>query len=166
MFKGNLEPLVLQSSEPSTPESEERQSKTRLEIFKVVNDHYRNDINAVWHRSQFFMVTDLGLLAFFYSAAFKRDNITNVQWLAGIGLIISLVWVCIMLWTIRWIDVWRHAVVDMEKSLVPFGPFNRGESIGGGHFHEKLRPENFSLGLAGMFALLWFLVLLELIQFS
>ena len=157
-------PLALEKPENSTHTVDDR--KILVDIFKVVNDHYRNDINAVWLRSQFFMLSDLGLLAFFYSAAFKRENIANVMWVSSIGLIVSIAWICIMVWTIRWIDVWRHAVVDTEKALMTLGPFNRGEAIGGAAFHQQVRPEYFSCALAAVFAVLWVLIFLRVVALS
>jgi len=40
--------------------------KAHSEILKAVGDHFRNDINAIWYRGQFYMLTNLGLLAFFF----------------------------------------------------------------------------------------------------
>jgi hypothetical protein len=130
------------------------------ELFRVVNEHYRNDICAIWERSQYFMLSDLGLLAFFYSNSFDRTDPFSKEWISATGLALSIVWLLIILTTIRWIDVWRRAVVDVEKKLHPFGPFTRGESIGGRKFHEFARPEYYAAFLALLFALLWLTVFL------
>jgi hypothetical protein len=135
-------------------------TKMMSDIFKSVGDHYRNDINAVWQRSQFFQLSNLGLLAFFYSNAFDRGNIASVIGISITGIVISLFWLLIAKVTIAWIDTWRNALVDVEKVMVYKGPYKLGENIDGKEFHEKYRPEFFAVVVAFIFLLGWLLILI------
>jgi hypothetical protein len=90
-------------------------TKAAVDIFKSVGDHFRNDINAIWQRSQFFLASNLGLLAFFYSNAFDRSDHTSVVGLCIAGIVISLFWLAIAIVSFRWIDVWRNVLVDSKN---------------------------------------------------
>ena len=129
------------------------------DVYKVVNEHFRNDINAIWQRSNYFMLVNLGLLAFLYSVGFDRTNPDAVQALCLLGLATSGLWVLITLSTERWIDVWRRKVVEVEKCLVASGPFTLGEGIDGWKLHQILRPERFAILLALLSAFLWIVFL-------
>ncbi|MFO1358749.1 hypothetical protein [Plasticicumulans sp.] len=137
---------------------DDKDSKILAEIFKVTGDHFRNDINALWHRGQFFLLFNLGLLAFFSSTGFDRHNKWLVSLVSGAGLVTSIAWCMILVTTIKWINVWRMALVDMELRLVNFGPFARGENLKGSKFYERYRPEKFAMALSGAFGVLWLII--------
>lgn len=158
---GDLD-LSIPENDPNMPKdkptSKRYEIKEIIDIFKIVNEHYRNDINAVWLRSNYFMLSDLGLLAFFYSTAFDRGNKSAVIFISMMGILLSLSWIFAIIITIRWIDVWRRTVVDLETSIFKKGPFKRGESIDGNNWHEKVRPEIFPIMLGTIFVLFWFYI--------
>jgi hypothetical protein len=112
------------------------------------------------------MLSDLGLLAFFYSNSFNRSHRMSVLTVASIGLALSVLWGCITIISSTWISVWRKEVVELEGAILPDGPFKRGEAIGGKRLHEFLRPQHFSTALAACFALLWLLILTDWIHVS
>jgi len=141
------------------------QSRVVADLFRTTNDHFRNDINALWQRSQFFMAANIALLAFFHSAAFVRSDRPSVLAISIFGLIISLSWFMVAFLSVRWIDVWRHAVVNVENHLVAMGPFRVGESIGGRRIHHIWRPEICSYILAFVFGVFWLANLLKLIHY-
>ena len=64
------------------------------------------------------MLSDLGLLAFFYSQAFDRNDKTSVFVISLIGLTLSVLWMLITIVTSRWIAVWRGKIVHLERYLV------------------------------------------------
>lgn len=129
--------------------------KAHSEILKAVGDHFRNDINAIWYRGQFYMLTNLGLLAFFSSTGFDRSGTPLVLIVSSAGIVISVAWLLILRMTILWIATWRHALVDTEAALVEFGPFKRGENLGGSAIQERNRPEFFAFVLSGVFIFIW-----------
>lgn len=142
------------------------QARIIVDVFKTVNDHFRNDGNAIWQRSQFFMAANLAVLAFFYSTSFVRTDRASVAAISFVGLSISFAWFIVAFLSIRWINVWRHAVIDIEKYLIVCGPFKVGEAIDGKDLHHVWRPEYCSYFLALVFALFWTANILRLIHYA
>lgn len=130
------------------------------EVFKAAGDHFRNDINAIWQRGNFFLLVNGALLAFYSSAGFNRNDFAPVSIVCFAGIAISYTWAKILDMSIRWINVWRVALVDTERAIVEYGPFARGENISGKGAHEIWRPEIFSKALARVFIMLWLGILL------
>jgi hypothetical protein len=135
-------------------------SKILSEILRTTADHFKNDLNAIWFRSQFFLLFNLGLLTFFSSTGFDRSNQILVLLVSVAGIVISIAWFGILEMTIRWINIWRMALVDVQSELVKFGSFTRGENLEGSRMHELLRPERFATALSVIFALLWVTILI------
>ena len=133
--------------------------KPAAELFKSVGDHFRNDINAVWQRGQFFLTANLTMLAFFFSTAFKRENIASVFVISVVGILLSFLWFRIAKATVAWINVWRNSLIHVEQAIFEYGPYERGENLDGKSKHEKYRPEEFSPKVALTFILIWFFVL-------
>ena len=129
--------------------------KILIDLFKIVNDHYRNDINSVWQRSHYFLYADIGLLGFVFSSALIKNSAVAIVMIAIGGLAVSIAWAFISLTTIRWIHTWRKGVVEIEKSLFQIGPFNHGEALSGDQYHEQWRPEYFSFILPFVFIIIW-----------
>lgn len=153
------------------------EQKFIIDIFKSVSDHFRNDINAVWQRNQFFLLSNLGLLGFFYSNAFDRRNLESVLGISMAGIITSLCWLVLALVTAKWICVWRKALVDVEKQMVPYGPYQRGEKVEiqfyrifklekfhlifePKNFHLIFRPEIIAIAVAFIFVAGWCFILI------
>jgi protein-S-isoprenylcysteine O-methyltransferase Ste14 len=142
------------------------QARIIVDVFKIANDHFRNDGNAIWQRSQFFMAADLAVLAFFYSTSFVRTDGTSVAAISIFGLVISLAWFAAAYLSVRWINVWRHAVINIENHLVAHGPFKVGEATDGKELHQVWRPEYCSYFLALVFATFWTANILRLIHYT
>ena len=128
-----------------------------VESFESVGEHYRNDINAVWLRSKFFLMANLALIAYFYSTAFEK-TFPSVFSISVTGLILSYVWMRIALVTVRWVNVWRNTLIDVEERMFNVGPYKRGENLKGNDFHEKFRPEEFSPVVASVFIFVWLII--------
>jgi hypothetical protein len=142
------------------------QARVLIDVFRTINDHFRNDINAIWQRSQFFMAANLAVLAFFYSTAFERTDRASVLSMSIFGLIISCSWFVVAFLSAKWINVWRHAVVNVENHLVACGPFGVGEAIDGRNIHHIWRPEFCSYILACVFSVFWLANILKLIHYG
>lgn len=134
-------------------------SKPAAELLKSVGDHFRNDINAVWQRGQFFLTANLTMLAFFFSTAFKREDFAAVLVISVVGILLSFLWLQIAKVTVSWINVWRNSLIDIEKEIFKFGPYERGENLIGELPYERLRPEEFSPRVALTFIGIWLCVL-------
>ena len=51
-------------------------AKLIIDLFKVLNDHYRNDINSVWQRSQFFIVIHGTLITYVSSKSSEPSTLS------------------------------------------------------------------------------------------
>lgn len=119
-----------------------------MDLFKIVNDHYRNDINAVWQRSQFFVTAHVALIVFVASRKLPPESFVSVSL---IGIFLGALWLIGALVTAKWISVWRAMVITVESHIFKRGPYQVGE-VGRG-WHQKFRPQHVS----------WFLALTSLV---
>jgi len=128
-----------------------------------VSDHYRNDFQLFWHRTNFFLLIYAGLFGFFVSKAFNVSSIQSFQVIVCIaGSALSLIWFLVSLSSINWIDVWRNEVVRIDRDINPYRSFSSGEEIEPDKwkFHLKMRPEVVSAGMPVIFFLAWVYMLL------
>ena len=134
------------------------QLKAKLDVFKMVNDHYRNDFQLFWQRTNFFLLVEAGLLGFFVSKAQTvelRQFFTFVVCLSGVAL--SVIWFLVAVSSIRWIDTWRREVVRIDSDINPYRSFSAGENVTPDkwEFHLRFRPEVVSAWLPLLFFVVW-----------
>src|SRR5262245_58554667 len=133
------------------------EGKMLIELLKIVTDHYRNDVNAVWQRSQFFIAGNSALYAYFYSL--KEPTLDFVKAVSALGLALSVLWIVLAYTTVYWLDVWRRTVVALEGKIFKAGPFSRGDVLVGKRVYHRVRPEWITILLAVVVAILWAVLL-------
>jgi len=146
----------------------EQNDQNKIEIFKILYEHYKNDFTLYWTRSNFFLLTQIGLLGYF-SSDYISANDGEIKYrllITIIGFVLSLIWFLVVLSSTKWIKVWRNKVLEIDKGINPYLSFNKGEVSENTRkkpFCEKFRPEFLSNIMAIAFVVLWltlFIILL------
>ena len=140
-------------------------SDSKLEAFRIVTEHYRNDFQLFWQRTNFFLIVDAGLLGFFFTKPFNSSCQCASQsaYLPAVclaGAALSLIWFLVAISSLRWINVWRQEVVRIDEKVNPFRSFSNGEQVKRSvwRFHLYLRPEVVSAGTPVLFITVWLFV--------
>lgn len=130
--------------------------KIKIELLKFVNEHFRNDINAIWVRGTYFSVINAAMISYYFSSDLIRsdDAFFNVFFIIVAAFTGITCWVTIL--SAKWINVWRNAVVDLEAKIFKFGPYSRGEAIG--NSSEKIRPEHIAVFSSVSLAAIWVVI--------
>jgi hypothetical protein len=133
----------------------------KVAIFAIVNEHYRNDFDLFWQRTQFFLLLQAGMLGFYFSrlispAAPRWARLT----LVGAGLLLCLVWWLVAQSSIHWISIWRREVVRIDDEINPYRSFTRGEAMDAPvqTRYMRLRPEVISSMMPLGFGIVWIVV--------
>jgi hypothetical protein len=131
----------------------------KLDAFKIVNDHYRNDFQLFWQRTNFFLLADSGLLGFFVSKVLDHPvSSQSFSVLACVsGALLSIIWLLVSLSSIYWIDTWRRQVIIIDADVNPYRSFSVGEELDTQQqwFRQNLRPEVVSAWLPVLFFVVW-----------
>jgi hypothetical protein len=133
----------------------------KLDAFKIVNDHYRNDFQLFWRRTNFYLISDSGLLGFFVSKVLDNPLQSRSFSLAACisGATLSFIWFLVSLSSIYWIDIWRKQVVLIDNDVNPYNSFSVGENIEQKQwqfqFIKYFRPEIISTCVPLLFLVIW-----------
>lgn len=128
-------------------------AKLIIDLFKVLNDHYRNDINSVWQRSQFFIVIHGALITYVSS---KSSEPSTLPLIAMMGMVLGLLWLLGAIVTVKWISIWREQVIAVESKIYNHGPYKIGEI--GRNWYHIIRPHHISWIVASIALLFWIYV--------
>ena len=102
-----------------------------LEVYKVVTEHYRQDIREFWSRSNFYLLVEAGLLSVFVSIASQSSDYARVLGLGlGLfGLTIAISWVLVSRGSTIWIRRWRSFAVEIDKVVDRHQIYTKAESF-------------------------------------
>lgn len=144
----------------------QQDNQNKIEIFKIIYDHYQNDFTLYWTRSNFFLFIQVGLLGYFSSNYIsEKPDENEYRLLVSLsGLTLSIIWLLVILSSTKWINVWRKKVLEIDKEINPYQSFNKGENSTINKkkpFHEKFRPEYLSNLLSTLFITLWVFLIIK-----
>ncbi len=130
-----------------------------IEIFKIVTDHFKQDVCEFWTRSNFYLLALTGLFSVFV-ATFSTTTIFNTAIsisVAILGLVIAVFWFIILRGAVEWIRQWRKQVIKLDKEINRFQCYVEVESL----VEQKLflSPSYMTQFLPLIFAITWLLVL-------
>jgi hypothetical protein len=100
-----------------TPESEAR----LLKVYEVVAAHFRQDVLLYWTRMSVFLVVQVALLAVVNSLYEKDDRAIWVFGIVGAGT--SLIWFLVARASLRWIQIWRQKVIELDSIVNPLASY-------------------------------------------
>ena len=130
-----------------------------VEIFKIVTDHFKQDIREFWTRSNFYLLAQIGLFSVFVatfstSTGFKTTISISI---AILGLVIAVFWFVILRGAIEWLRQWRNQVIKLDREIDRFQCYVEVESL----VEQKLflSPSYMTQFLPLIFVITWLLVL-------
>jgi len=130
-----------------------------VEIFKIVTDHFKQDIREFWTRSNFYLLAQIGLFSVFVatfstSTGFKTTISISI---AILGLVIAVFWFVILRGAIEWLRQWRNQVIKLDREIDRFQCYVEVESL----VEQKLflSPSYMIQFLPLIFVITWLLVL-------
>jgi len=130
-----------------------------IEIFRIVTEHFRQDIREFWTRANFYLLAHAGLFSAFamtYPTLIKY-HATIALTIPILGLIIAIVWFIVLRGTIYWLERWREQVIKLAKELDRFQCYVEVESS----TRQKrfLSPSYVTQFLPLIFAIIWLAIL-------
>ncbi len=82
-----------------------------FELFKLVAEHFRADLQLFWQRCNLYLVVNAALVSVYSSL-----HASSLQpLLAGFGLIISIFWFVVVRGSAYWIDNWRQQLGQLDE---------------------------------------------------
>lgn len=105
-------------------ERHERVMQQDTEVFKVLSEHYRQDLREFWSRNNFYLVVDSALVSVYVS---QGDS--DVRTVLGLfGLVVSTFWYVVARGSILWLGHWRREVMQLDELVDRLGVWQRVEA--------------------------------------
>jgi hypothetical protein len=106
-----------------------------LVIYRVINEHFRQDVREFWVRSNFYLLVQAGLISVFvatgsnpamHTGAGNKTALSLIV-LAGMGLVLSLLWFTVARASVFWIRKWRQEMIELDNLLNRHRSYSRIE---------------------------------------
>jgi hypothetical protein len=139
---------------------EKRRPERDIEIFKMVEEHFKQDIREFWTRANFYLLAHAGLFSAFIMAypALLKSQIMILVILSMLGLVTSIFWFFVLRGSIKWLQRWREQVIDLDEKLDSFKCYVKVESFA--KERPFLSPSYITQFFPLVFATAWLAVLL------
>jgi hypothetical protein len=101
-----------------------------MENFKMIAEHFNQDLREFWNRANFYLVTNAGLFSAFliiYPALIK-DHLLMVTLVPFLGIAIATLWFLVLRGSVYWIEQWREQMIKLSKELDRFQCYYNVES--------------------------------------
>jgi hypothetical protein len=103
---------------------EEKWSQPRcdMENFKMVVEHFNQDLREFWNRANFYLLTNAGLFSAFLIVypSLLTDHPLIVMVVPVLGATIAILWYLVLHGAQYWIEQWRQEVIKLSKELDRF----------------------------------------------
>ena len=102
-----------------------------IENFKMIAEHFRQDLREFWNRANFYLVTNTGLFSAFLLVypSLVEDHLAIVLVVPVLGIIIALLWFGVLRGALFWIKEWRQQIKNLSKELDRFQCYFKVESL-------------------------------------
>jgi hypothetical protein len=102
-----------------------------LEVYRVVTDHFKQDLREFWSRSNFYLVVQAGLVSAFGAIVPKASESQRALALtiAGVGLAVAVFWLVVARGAVTWIRLWRAEVVRLDALVDRHRVYERIERL-------------------------------------
>jgi hypothetical protein len=134
-----------------------------LEVFKVVNEHFRQDVREFWNKSNFYLLIQAGLLSVFVTSVGKTPPEVKpiLVTLDIFGLGLALAWAVVARGSLHWLRRWRQQMIEIDNVVDRHRAFSKVENFA--TERPSMSPSNVTQFLpvafvAGWLILLYFLV--------
>jgi hypothetical protein len=114
------------------PESEKNWQRTcDMENFKIVAEHFRQDVREFWTRANFFLLAQTALFSAFVAV---YPSLISEQIVVGIvvpvfGMALAIFWYFVLRGAVFWIEQWRNQMIKLSKELDRFQCYAEIETL-------------------------------------
>jgi hypothetical protein len=102
-------------------------SDADIEVFKMVAEHFRQDLREFWVRNNMYLLVTGVLVSVFASLG---DKGAYRLALPAFGLLVSIFWFAVSYGSSRWLQIWRDELCKIDRELDRFQVFYRVEQCG------------------------------------
>ncbi|MEE9465339.1 MAG: hypothetical protein V3W14_07200 [Candidatus Neomarinimicrobiota bacterium] len=90
-----------------------------LEVYKVVNGHFRQDLREFWVRSNFYLLVQAALVSVYaVTADISSDYSVAIHSVLGVlGFMVAIVWFIVTRGSLRWLQRWRDQMLLVERRV-------------------------------------------------
>jgi len=130
-----------------------------IENFKMVAEHYRQDLRMFWTRANFFLLGQTALLSAYVAIlpSLISEQIVIAIVISIFGISLSLFWWLVLEESVFWIDQWRKQTVKLSEELDRFKCYAQVENL---KVSKKLRrPTELTQYLPLGFVVVWSIML-------
>jgi len=102
------------------PDSQRTQD---IEIFKIVTEHFRQDVHDFWLRANFYLLAQSGLFSAFmvtYPALTEHGALIIQESISILGLATAILWFIVLRNSLHFVQKWREQVIKLDKELDRF----------------------------------------------
>jgi hypothetical protein len=110
--------------EAEAPAAATPPSSVDLEVFKMVAEHFNQDLREFWVRNNMYLFVTGVLVSVFASLG---SNEAYRMALPAFGLLISLFWFAVSRGSYQWLRAWRNELCDIDLLVDRFQVFHRVE---------------------------------------
>lgn len=130
-----------------------------IENFKMVADHFNQDLREFWNRANFYLVTNAGLFSAFLIVypALMSNHLPVVVLVPVLGIAIALLWFFVLRGALHWINEWRKQVIRLSKELDRFQCYYKVEKTM--TERRSLSPSYLTTFFPIIFIVAWILIL-------
>jgi len=144
----------------------ETQHALDMEIFKIVTEHFRQDIREFLTRANFYLLAQTGLFSVFaatYSTLVRSQAIIAMS-VPILGLVIAIIWFIALKGAIEWLQRWREQVCKIDKELDRFKCYCEVEEFARQKPYSS--PSYVTQFLPLVFVVVWLLMLVSVVFFA
>jgi hypothetical protein len=92
-----------------------------LDIYKMVDEHFRQDLRDYWRRSDSYVVVEALLISVFTSLLATNRSTLVLLTLGVFGSSLTVVWFLVMRGSLAWIRSWRRQRARISLKLDRYG---------------------------------------------
>jgi len=95
-----------------------------IEVFKMVAEHFRQDLREFWVRNNMYLLVT-GVLVSVFASLGSEGAYRSA--LPAFGLLVCIFWFAVSYGSSRWLQVWRDELCKLDRELDRFQVFYRVE---------------------------------------
>jgi hypothetical protein len=101
-----------------------------MENFKMIAEHFNQDLREFWNRANFYLVTNAGLFSAFLLIypALIENHFWMVRLVPFLGIAVAAFWFLVLRGSVYWIEQWREQIITLSKELDRFRCYYSVES--------------------------------------
>jgi hypothetical protein len=119
------------TNDANTNDKEKLQKECDIESYKIVTEHFRQDIREFWNRANFFLLAQTALLSAFMVgfSTLLPDQIVVILTFLFFGFAMAIFWFFVLRGAVFWIEKWREQVIKLSKEIDRFQCYFEVENL-------------------------------------